>query len=137
MKIEAYLNFDGRCDEAIEFYKSAVGAKVARLVRFKECPEPPPSGTFPPEILDKVMHANLLIGDTNVLMSDGRATNTVKFSGISLTLNVASDADGAKFFSALGAGGKVTMPLGKTFFASSFGMLTDKFGVAWMIVVER
>ncbi len=137
MKIEPYLNFDGRCDEAIEFYKAALGAKVTRLMRFKDCPESPPSGQqFPKEILEKVMHASLLVGDTNLLMSDGRCTNKGTFSGVSLTLNVPSDAEAARKFAALSEGGKVGMPLGKTFFSSNFGMLTDRFGVAWMVVVE-
>jgi PhnB protein len=138
MKIEPYLNFDGRCDEAIEFYKNALGARVIRLMRFKDMPGGgPPSGQIPPEIMEKVMHANLLIGDTHVLVSDGRCTNKGAFSGVSLALNVASDAEAARFFAALGDGGKVTMPLGKTFFSSSFGMVTDRFGVAWMVVVEH
>jgi len=137
MKIEPYLNFDGRCDEAIEFYKGAVGARVIRLLRFKDMPGNPPGGEFPRENLEKVMHANLLIGETHVLVSDGRCGGKGAFAGVTLSLTVAGDAEAARVFAALGEGGKVTMPLAKTFFASSFGMLTDRFGVAWMIVAEH
>jgi PhnB protein len=136
MKVQPYLSFEGRCDEAIEFYKSAVGAKVNRLVRFKDSPETPKSGAFPPEILDKVMHASLTIGDSIVMATDGRCQGKANFSGITLTLLVATDADADRMFGALSEGGKVNMPLTKTFFSSRFGMLTDRFGVAWMVLTE-
>jgi PhnB protein len=134
MKIEAYLNFDGRADEAIEFYKKILGAKVERLMRFKDMPDPQPPGGFPPQIADKVMHANLRIGDVNLMLSDGRCTGKSTFSGFNLCLQVYSDAEAEKFFAALAEGGKITMPLDKTFFTSKFGMVTDRFGVPWMIV---
>jgi PhnB protein len=137
MKVEPYLSFEGRCDEAIDFYKSAVGAKVNMLMRFKEAPECPPSGKFPPEQLNKVMHASLTIGDSIVMATDGHCTGNANFSGISLTMSVSSDAEAEKMYASLGAGGKVTMPMGKTFFASRFGMLTDRFGVPWMIIVQH
>lgn len=136
MRVEPYLNFDGRADEAIEFYKRAVGAKVTRLMRFKDCPEPAPSGNIAAETMDKVMHANLTIGDSHVLLSDGRCGGKANFSGITLSLSVMSDADAERAFAALGEGGKVTMPLTKTFFSSRFGMVTDRFGVGWMVVVQ-
>jgi PhnB protein len=136
MQVQPYLSFDGRCEEAIEFYKSAVGAKVNRLMRFKDCPEPHPSGNCPPETANKVMHADLSIGQSTVLMSDGRCTGKPVFSGISLALQVASDAEAEQVFSALSNGGKVTMPLAKTFFSSRFGMVNDRFGVAWMVLVQ-
>jgi PhnB protein len=136
MQVQPYLSFNGRCDEAIEFYKSAVGAKVNTLMRFKESPEPPPSGKFPPEILDKVMHASLRIGDSIVMATDGGCPSKAGFSGITLTLSVSNDADARRLFAALADGGKVGMPLAKTFFSSSFGMLTDRFGVSWIILVQ-
>lgn len=136
MNIQPYLNFDGRCDEAIEFYKSAVGARVNMLMRYKDCPEPPGSRQFGPELLDKVMHASLRIGDSTLFVSDGRCMGQAKFAGITLSLSVSSDADAERVFAALGEGGKVTMPMSKTFFASSFGMLQDRFGVSWMVVMH-
>jgi PhnB protein len=136
MKVEPYVTFNGRCDEAIEFYKTAVGAKVEMLMRFKECPEPPPSGKFPPELLDKVMHSSLRIGDSIVMATDGGCPSSTGISGISLTLTVSNDAEAERRFTALAEGGKVTMPLAKTFFASSFGMLTDRFGVSWMVITH-
>jgi PhnB protein len=136
MQVQPYLIFEGRCEEAIEFYKSAVGAKVNALMRFKDSPQPHASGQCPADTENKVMHGSLLIGDSTVLVSDGRCTGQPKFSGISMTLPVADDAEAERFFAALGAGGKVTMPMAKTFFASRFGMLNDRFGVSWMIIVR-
>jgi len=132
MQIEPYLNFDGRCDEAIEFYKIALGATVRLLMRFKDNPGPP--GQSPPEVLEKVMHANLNIGGATILVSDGRCQNKPNFGGIMLSLSADSDEEAERLFKALGEGGKVTMPMGQTFFATRFGMLTDRFGVNWMVV---
>jgi PhnB protein len=136
MKVEPYVSFEGRCEEAIEFYKTAVGATVVMLMRFKESPEPPPSGSFPPEVLNKVMHASLRIGDSTVMATDGRCMGQSNFAGVSLTLTVSKDSEAERLFAVLGQGGKVSMPLAKTFFSSRFGMLTDRFGVPWMILVQ-
>ena len=136
MRVEPYLNFDGRCEEAIEFYKSALGAKVDRLMRFKECPEPHAPG-MTPGIENKVMHASLRIGDSVVMASDGQCLGHGKFDGTSLTLSVSNDAEAERVFAALGNGGKVGMPLTKTFFSSRFGMVNDRFGVPWMILVVQ
>ena len=135
MKVEPYLNFNGRCDEAIEFYKKAVGAKVQMLMRFRECPEPQPN--MDPAAANKVMHAALQIGQTTVMASDGRCTGTTKFDGITLAISTATDAEAQKIFKALSEGGQVTMPLNKTFFSSQFGMLADRFGVHWMVLVGQ
>jgi PhnB protein len=135
MLIQPYLFFEGRCDEAIEFYKAALDAKVLMVMRYKESPQSPPSG-FPPEILDKVMHSSLRIGDTTISLSDGHCQAKPSFSGVSLTLSVSSDAEADRYFAALSDGGKVGMPLGKTFFSSRFGMVTDQFGVLWMVIVQ-
>jgi len=135
MQVQPYLNFDGRCDEAIEFYKRAVGAEVQMLMRYKDAP----GGSCPGGMTmaaDKVMHASLRIGDSMVMASDGRCQGQAKFDGISMSLSANNDADAAKIFAALSDGGKVTMPLDKTFFATSFGMLTDKFGVSWMVIKQ-
>ncbi len=131
MQVEPYLNFDGRCDEALEFYKKAIGAKVDMLMRFKDAPD---QSMITPGNADKVMHSQVHIGDTAVLMSDGRCTGKANFHGIALAISVASEAEAEKIFSALADGGQVQMPLGKTFFSPRFGMLSDKFGVGWMIV---
>jgi PhnB protein len=136
VKVEPYLSFEGRCEEAIEFYKTAAGAKVDMLMRFKDSPEPHPSDQITPGVENKVMHASLRIGDSTVMVSDGRCTGQPSFAGISLTITASSDAEAQRLFAALGAGGKVCMPLAKTFFSSSFGMVNDRFGVPWMIIVH-
>lgn len=133
--LQPYLIFEGRCEEAIEFYKRAVGAEVGMLMRFKDCPEPGPN--MPPGSENKIMHAHLTVGQSALLMSDGHCSGKAGFSGFSLTLNASSDAEAEQRFAALGQGGKVTMPLTKTFFATKFGMLEDKFGVSWMVIVRR
>jgi PhnB protein len=131
MQIQPYLFFEGRCQEAIDFYRQALGADVKMLMHFKDSPVPTATDAG-----DKVMHACLRIGDTDVLMSDGRCGGAPSFQGFSLSLSPADDAEAARVFAALGDGGVVGMPLGKTFFASSFGMLADRFGVGWMVVVQ-
>jgi PhnB protein len=134
MQIQPYLFFDGRCEEAIEFYRGAVGAEVTMLMRFKENPEAT-AGCMPPGAEDKVMHASLRIGDATVLASDGRCTGQPSFQGFALSLT-ASDADEAeRMFAALGNGGQVQMPMAKTFFSPRFGMVADRFGVSWMVYV--
>jgi PhnB protein len=133
MNIQPYLSFEGRCDEAIEFYKKAIGAKVDMLMRFKEAPD---QSMVSPGSGEKVMHAALRAGDAMLLMSDGRCTGTANFTGIALALSAANDADAERMFSALAEGGKVNMPMTKTFFSSRFGMLADKFGVGWMVLVS-
>ena len=130
MQVQPYLFYNGRCDEAIEFYRTAVGAEVVMLMRFKDSPEPTSHGDA-----DKVMHATVRIGDTTVHVSDGRCSGQLDFQGFALSLTVRSDAEAERFFAALGDGGQVQVPLAKTFFSSKFGMLTDRFGVLWMVYV--
>jgi PhnB protein len=130
--IQPYLNFNGRCEEAIEFYRKALGAEVAMLMRFKDAPDP---SMRTPSSENKVMHANLRIGETVVLASDGRCTGQMNFAGFSLSLTVKDVADADRFFAALSDGGQVQMPLDKTFFSPRFGMVADRFGVSWMIYV--
>jgi len=137
MHIQPYLQFNGRCEEAIEFYKAALGAKVQMLMRFKDSPEKHPEGAVTPDMAEKVMHSTLLIGDSVIHATDGGCTGGGTFSGISLSLTANNDADAERRFGALAAGGKVNMPLTKTFFSSKFGMVIDKFGVSWMILVAR
>lgn len=134
MKISPYLHFDGRCDEAIEFYQQALGARLQFVFRFKQNPEPQYN---PPGMDEKIMHANLLIGETQVMVSDGRCTGDAKFEGITLSIEVADAAEADRTYNALLEGGKVTMPLAQTFFSPRFGMVVDKFGVHWMIIVPQ
>ena len=134
-QVQPYLFFDGRCEEAIEFYKSALGAKVDGLMRFKDSPEPVPAGMCAPGSEDKVMHAAFRIGDSLVMASDGMAGGKPEFKGFSLSVNAATEAEADKLFAALGKGGQVQMPLGKTFFSPRFGMVADRFGMSWMVIV--
>lgn len=134
MQVQPYLSFEGRAEEAIEFYKKAVGAKVTMLMRNKESPEAPPPGMLPPNSGDKIMHSSMTIGDSVVMATDGRVSGKPKFDGISLSLTARDDAEAKKLFNNLAKGGQVSLPLSKTFFASSFGMVADKFGVHWMVM---
>ncbi|MDI1287098.1 MAG: VOC family protein [Reyranella sp.] len=135
MQIQPYLFFDGRCEEALDFYKAAAGAKVEMLMRFKENPDRGKGGMEPPGADDKVMHAAFKIGDTMILASDGNCTGKPKFDGFSLAVSVKDEAEADKTFAGLGEGGEVNMPLAKTFFSPKFGMVRDKFGVNWMVMV--
>jgi PhnB protein len=137
MKVEPYLFFDGRCEEAIEFYRKTIGAEVEMLVRFKDSPEPAQPGMVPPGAENKIMHATLRLGETTVMASDGQCGGTPKFDGFALSITAANQAEAQRLFNALGEGGKVRMPLTKTFFSPCFGMLADRFGVAWMVIVPQ
>jgi len=137
MQVQPYLFFDGRAEEAIEFYRSTLDAEVIMLMRFKESPEPHQPGMIPPGSENKVMHASLRIGDTTVMASDGHCAGKPSFQGFSLSLSVADEAAAERVFAALGKGGQVQMPLAKTFFASRFGMVADRFGVSWMIIIPQ
>ena len=133
MQVQSYLFFDGRCDEAIEFYKKTLGAEVDMLMRWKDSPD---KSMCTPGNENKVMHASFKIGETRVMASDGRNTGNPEFKGFALSLNAKDEADADRLFNSLASGGTVMMPLGKTFFSPRFGMTTDKFGVNWMVIVE-
>jgi PhnB protein len=135
MLVQSYLFFNGRCEEALEFYKSKLGAKVGMLMRFKDSPEPPPPGCLPQGSDNKVMHADFTVGETMVMASDGMATGSPDFKGFSLAITCANEREADRVFEALGDGGKVEQPLTKTFFSPRFGMVADKFGVSWMVIV--
>jgi len=135
MIVQAYLFFDGRCEEAIGFYRRALGAELTMLMRYREAPDAPPPGAVPPGSENKVMHASLRIGDTVMMASDGRCQGKPTFQGFSLSITVANEAEADRVFSALAEGGQVQMPLGKTFFSPRFGMVADRFGVSWMVIV--
>ena len=135
MKVEAYLFFNGRCEEAVEFYKQALGAEVTMIMRFKDSPEPHPPGMVPPGWEEKIMHASLRVGETIVMASDGCADGQPTFQGFSLSLAMANEAEANRAFTALADGGQVRMPLNKTFWSPCFGMVADRFGVGWMVSV--
>jgi PhnB protein len=135
MQVQPYLFFDGRCEEAVEFYRRALGAEVTMLMRFRDSPEPPEPGRVPPDAGDKVMHASFRIGDTTVMASDGLCHGKPRFQGFSLSLSVLDEAEAERLFAALADGGQVQMPLTRTFFSPRFGMVADRFGVSWMVIV--
>lgn len=134
--VEPYLFFDGRCEEAIEFYRHALGARVEMLLRFKDSPEPPQPGCLAPGSENKVMHASLIIGNSQVMASDGHCAGKPDFKGFALSLTAPTEADADRWFAALAEGGQVQIPLGKTFFSPRFGMVADRFGVFWMVIVQ-
>lgn len=133
-KVQPYLFFDGRCEEALEFYKKALGAKVEFMMRFKESPDP---NSIPPNSGEKIIHANIRIGNTQIMASDGMAKGKPKFDGFSLSLNAKDEAEADRLFAALADGGRIEMPLEKTFFSPKFGMVADKFGMNWMVLVPQ
>lgn len=132
-RVQAYLFFDGRCEEALEFYKKAIGAEIGMMMRSKESPEGSPEGVPG----DKIMHASFFVGNTLIMASDGWAKGQPKFEGFCLSISAKDEADSRRLFEALGAGGEVTQPLASTFFSPSFGMVKDKFGVHWMVQVPQ
>ena len=135
MQLQPYLFFDGRAEEALEFYKAALGAKVTMLMRVGEAPDPPPPGAMRPGTENKILHATLQIGDAVFMASDGHCGGAPRFEGFCLSLTVPDAAAADRAFGALADGGQVRMPLGTTFFSPRFGMVADKFGVGWMVIV--
>ena len=134
MQVQPYLFFDGRCEEAIAFYTKAVGAKPGMVMRFKDGPD---KSMCTPANENKVMHATITVGDSLVMVSDGQAKGKPNFDGFALSLDAKDDADAKKLFNALAEDGQVAMPLAETFFASSFGMVKDRFGVHWMVLAQK
>ena len=135
MQVQPYLFFDGRCEEAIQFYRTALGAELGMLMRFKDSPEPQQPGMVPPGSENKVMHSCFKLGDQRVMASDGRNEGKPNFQGFALSLAAKDEAEADKLFAALGEGGQVQMPLTRTHFAARFGMVADRFGVSWMVHV--
>lgn len=131
--VQPYLFFGGRCEEALEFYRKALGAEVEMLMRFKEAPEPQPG--LPECFADKIMHASVRVGETTIMASDGRCEGEATFEGFSLSITVPDEQEADRVFAALSEGGLVTMKLEKTFWTPKFGMLQDRFGVGWMVSV--
>jgi PhnB protein len=137
LQVQPYLFFNGRCEEAVEFYQRALGAEVIMLMRYKDSPEPPPPGRLPPGSENKIMHAGFRVGGITIMASDGCCDATEKFEGFSLSLTVPDGEAADRAFTELADGGKVEMPLTKTFFSPRFGMVIDRFGVSWMIYVDQ
>ncbi len=134
MHVQPYLMFDGRCEEAIGFYKNAIGAEVEMLMRWKDSPD---KSMCSPGNEEKVMHSQFKVGDTTIMASDGRNSGNPDFKGFALSLNARDEADADRLFNALADGGEVQMPLAKTFFSPRFGMVADRFGVSWMVSLLR
>lgn len=135
LSVQPYLFFNGRCEEALNFYRDAIGADTQIVMRFKDSPQPHKDAMA--EDGDKVMHATITIGETMLLASDGECEGAAKFEGFSLAINVPDESEADRVFNALAKGGKVEMPLTPTFWAPKFGMLADKFGVGWMVSVQH
>src|SRR5437667_7743563 len=131
--VQPYLFFNGTCEQAVEFYRTALDAHVDFMMRYKESPEPPPPGMVPPGFENKIMHTSFRIGETTVMASDGCSAEKPAFEGFSLSLSVANESEADRLFAALANGGQVRMPLTKTFWSPRFGMVEDRFGVAWMV----
>ena len=134
MQVQAYLSFEGRTEEALEFYKTAIGAEVKELMRHSDSPEPAPPGMLPPGSERKVMHSSFTVGDTTIMATDGMCSGKAQFGGISLALSVGDAKKAERVFAALAEGGEVRQPLVKTFFSPALGMVADRFGVPWMVV---
>jgi PhnB protein len=133
MQVQPYVFFDGRCEEALEFYRRALGAEVTMLMRFKDAPD---QSMISPGAENKVMHSNVRIGETSILASDGRCQGKPSFQGFALTITASAEAEADRLFGALADGGQVQMPMAKTFFSPRFGMVNDRFGVMWMVIVQ-
>lgn len=140
MKVQSYLFFEGRCEEALQFYAEALGARTKMLMRFKDNPDPQPAGgdgcAGNAASGDKVLHAEFTLGETTLMASDGMASGKPEFKGVGQSITTASDAETKRLFDALADGGQIQLPLARTFFSSAFGMVSDRFGVTWMVITE-
>ena len=137
MKVQTYLFFEGRCEEALDFYRRALSAEIGQVLRFRDNPDDPDHTMFPPGAADMIMHAEMTLGETSIFLSDGRCSGAPTFTGTALTMVVAQTAQAETLFRVLAETGQIRMPLQKTFFSPAFGMVTDQFGVGWMIYVAQ
>jgi PhnB protein len=133
MHVQPYLFFHGRCEEAVEFYRKALGAEAIELLRYSDSPEPAPAGMLPPGWERKIMHGTFRLGDTTIMVSDGHQATGAAFQGFALAITVQSEKEADRLFGGLADGGRVGMPLAKTFWSPRFGMVTDRFGIQWMV----
>ena len=137
MEVQPYVFFEGRCEEALEFYRRAVGAEIVMMLRVKDSPEPHQPGALPPGSENKILHASFRVGTSTILASDGQSSGKPAFQGFALSLTVANEAEADRRFHALAEGGQPLVPLGKTFFSPRFGMVNDRFGMLWMVYVAQ
>lgn len=134
--IQPYLFFNGRCEEAVKFYTQVLDAKVHLTMRYRESPDPAPPGMVPEGWGEKIMHTSFTVGSSLIMASDGCDAKPA-FEGFSLSLTLPDAAAAKRAFNALSKGGQVKMPLTKTFWSPCFGMLTDQFGIGWMVTVPE
>lgn len=134
MQVQTYLFFEGRCEEALDFYRNTLGAEIGQVTRFHQNPDDPEGRNYPPGAGDMIMHASFRVGETTILASDGSCGGAASFGGMSLTLQVGDPAEAERLFRALATTGHIRMPLRKTFFSPAFGMVADQFGVGWIIL---
>jgi PhnB protein len=134
MSVQPYLFFDGSCEEALVFYRQALGAEEVMMMRWKDSPDPAACPQDPANA-DKIMHAHFRVGGSDVMASDGRCEGRPKFEGFALSLTAPDEAEAGRLFNVLAEGGQVQMPLAPTFFSPCFGMVADRFGVSWMVYV--
>ncbi len=132
MRVEPYLYFQGRCEEALEFYRGAINAEGSVITRFADIP----GSQVPPGAETKVAHAELRIGDTTVLASDGCDAGECAYNGFSLALTAADDSEAERLFAALAEGGSIQLPIQSTPFSSRFGIVADRFGVPWTVTTQ-
>lgn len=137
MPVEPYLFFNGCCEEALDFYQQAIGARLEMKMRFQESPDPAPEGRLPEGWGEKIMHASILAGDARIMLSDGNCSGEGSFRGFALSLAAPTEEDASRIFTALSNSGRIDMPIGRTFWSPCFGMVTDRFGVQWMVTVTR
>jgi len=128
--VQPYLFFNGRCEEALTFYKRTLGAEVVFLQRFRDAPDP---SMAPEGAANKIMHATFRIGEDNLMASDGQCSGRTSFEGFSMSISVDSMAEAQPIFDALAEGGTMRMPMAKTSWSEGFGMVTDRFGLNWMV----
>jgi PhnB protein len=134
MRVQPYLTFEGRCEEALTFYQAALGAEILGMMRYKDSPLPEETGARPPGSGDKIMNASLRIGDSVLMASDGRCSGSPEFKGVSLSLTLPDAAEASRIFTALSKEGEVLVPMTETFFAQRFGMVADRFGLTWLVL---
>ncbi len=134
MRVQPYLTFEGRCEEALTFYQAALGAEILGMMRYKDSPLPEETGARPPGSGDKIMNASLRIGDSVLMASDGRCSGSPEFKGVSLSLTLPDAAEASRIFTALSKEGEVLVPMTETFFAQGFGMVADRFGLTWLVL---
>ncbi len=132
MKLNPYVNFPGNCKQALQFYEKHLGGKTLNSMTFDQMPEPK---TIPPGMEKNVLHAQIQIGDTTLMVSDGPKVEPMRSAY--LTLSVDSSEEAERIYKVLSEDGQVFMPMAETFFAFRFGQLRDKFGVNWMILHLR